>query len=297
MQDLNTKKHPLVSVNLVVHNHGPWLTRALDSIKTQSYENIEINQFDGTTDNIGFWAGQEKLLAQSKGEYIICMSDVVLDKNFIKNAVEVLEKDMGIGALQAKILQSNGMIDTTGFEKYKSRKIINRGKQTNNEYPEGEIFAVEGAVPVFRKKALEDCIVDGHLIDPDFRIGPLGYGDDLDLTWRMKNLGWKQWYAPGVIAYHDRSTSGPRASIPILKRQLDWCNVRFAIIKNDAILSLVKDAPFWFVREIAVFCYTILFEPKVFAIMPRFFTLLPCMLSRRKLNMNRTRSFVPAHQS
>ncbi len=255
------------------------------SVRAQSYTNIEINIHQNQIDNIGFWAGQEKLLSQSKGEYIICMSDVVLDKDFIKNAVEIMEHDPKIGALQAKILQSDGLIDTTGFQISRTRRIINRGKQTRNEYPEGEIFAVEGAVPVFRREALEDCIVDGHLIDPDFRIGPLGYGDDLDLTWRMRNRGWKQWYAPSVIAYHDRSTRGPRAQIPIIKRQLDWCNVRFAIIKNDR--HLLRNALFWIPREIAVMMYTLLFEPGVLLMIPRFFRLLPRMLKRRNHVFNR----------
>lgn len=270
---------PLVNINLVVHNREPWLQRALDSIHAQTYQNIKVNQFDGTNNNIGFWAGQEKLLVQSSGTYIVCMSDVVLDPDFVKNAVEIMEQDSTIGALQAKVLQSDGLIDTTGFQISKSLRIINRGKQARNEYPEGEIFAVEGAVPVFRRKALEDCIVDGYLIDPDFRIGPLGYGDDLDLVWRMRNLGWKQWYTPTVIAYHDRSTGGPRHTIPLIKRQLDWCNVRFAIIKNGR--HLLRDALFWIPREIAVMMYMLLFEPGVFKIMPRFFKLLPIMIHRR----------------
>lgn len=274
------EKTPLVSINLVVHERGPWLDRALSSIKAQSYDSIEINQLDTAEDNIGFWAGQEKLLAQSKGTYIICMTDVVLEKDFVKNAVAVLERDHTIGALQAKVLQSDGLIDTTGFEMFRSRRIINRGKQTRNEYPEGEIFAVEGAVPVFRRTALESCKMP-WLIDPDFRIGPYGYGDDLDLAWRMRNAGWKHYYTPYIIAYHDRSTAGPRSAIPLIKRQLDWCNVRFSIIKNDAILSLIKDLPFWLAREVGVFFYTLFFEPKVFLIAPRFFRLLPKMVRHR----------------
>ncbi len=268
-----------MSVNLVFHKDPSFFELYIASLKAQTYTNIETNILDTRNDNIGFWAGQEKLLPQSKGKYIICMTDVVLDKDFVKNAVEVMEHDSKIGALQAKVLQSDGLIDTTGFEIFKSRKIINRGKQTHNEYPEGEIFAVEGAVPVFRKEALESL---PYMIDPDFRIGPLGYGDDLDLAWRLKNKGWKQWYAPSVIAYHDRSTSIKRSQIPIIKRQLDWCNVRFAIIKNDDILNLLKDLPWWFIREIGVFGYTLLFEPRVFLILPRFFRLLPWMLSRRR---------------
>ena len=267
-----------MSINLIFHLDPSFFEPFVASLKAQTYTNIETNILDTREDNIGFWAGQEKLLAQSHGKYIICMSDVILDKDFIKNAVEILERDDQIGAVQAKILQSDGLIDTTGFEIFKSRKIINRGKQTRNEYPEGEIFAVEGAVPVFRKQALTEL---PYMVDPDFRIGPYGYGDDLDLAWRMKNHGWKQWYAPSVIAYHDRSTSGPRSNIPLIKKQLDWCNVRLAIIKNDGILHLLQDAPWWIVREIAVLGYMLLFEPRVLAIVPRFLRLLPSMLRRR----------------
>ncbi len=283
-------EQPLVSINLVFHKDKSFFKPQLDSIEKQSYKNIETNIFDGRENNIGFWAGLEKLLEQSHGKYIICMTDVTLDPDFIKNAVEILERDEKIGALQAKILQSDGFIDTTGFQIFKSRRIINRGKQTHNEYPEGEIFAVEGAVPVFRRDALEDCRVEDHIIDPDYRIGPLGYGDDLDLTWRMRLFGWKQWYAPNVIAHHDRSTAGSRASIPLEKRQLDWLNVRFTVIKNEYIINLLKDLPFWFVREVAVLGYLALFETRVLAMIPRFFKLLPCILHRRKIIMSRAKS-------
>lgn len=269
---------PLVSINLVFHKDPKFFEPQLESIRAQSYPNIEVNTLDTREDNIGFWAGQERLLAQSHGTYIICMSDVILDRDFVKHAIKVLEKNKSIGALQAKILQSDGLVDTTGFQIFKSRRIINRGKQTRNEYPEGEIFAVEGAVPVFRRAAIESL---PYLIDPDFRIGPYGYGDDLDLAWRLHNRGWLHWYAPSVIAYHDRSTRGPRRQIPIIKRQLDWCNVRFAIIKNDAILSLLKDLPFWLTREIAVLGYMLIFEPRVLGIIPRLLRLLPRMIRHR----------------
>ncbi|MEK7616026.1 MAG: hypothetical protein AAB420_02350 [Patescibacteria group bacterium] len=280
---------PLVSINLVFHKDKSFFKPQLDSIEAQTYKNREVNIFDGQQNNIGFWAGQEKLLEKSNGKYIICMSDVILDKNFVNKAVEIMEKDEAIGALQAKILQSDGLIDTTGFEIFRSRKILNRGKQTRNEYPEGEIFAVEGAVPIFRREAIEDCKIEGHIIDPDYRIGPFGYGDDLDLAWRMRLFGWKQWYAPSVIGYHDRSTSIARDKIPLIKRQLDWCNVRFTLIKNEYIINILKDLPFWLVREIGVMVYTLLLEPRVFAIYPRFFSLLSCMLRRRKLIMKKAK--------
>ena len=107
----------------------------------------------------------------------------------------------------------------------------------------------------------------------------------------MRLFGWKQVYAPDVIAYHDRSTSktiasarahwwqyAPRAKerrqIALQKRQLDWLNVRFTIIKNDYIINVLRDLPQIVWRELKVLGYTLIFEPRVLAILPRFFKLL-----------------------
>jgi len=314
-----------VSILLVIHNGAVWLPEVLDALKKQTYprELMEICIWDNySTDqteeivhrelhgqdylveknnkNIGFWAGFEKLLPQSTGEYIIACTDVVLDPYFIERAVAVMEQDTHIGALQAKIFQPDKKhIDTLGFQIERSRRVTNRGQGEidHGQYEkQEEIFAVEGAVPVFRRLAIEDTKVNGHFSDPTFRVGPLSYGDDLDSPWRMHLFGWKQIYVPSVIAYHNRSTTHNvsrswqdyldrvhmRRQIPLLKRRLDWSNVRFTIIKNDYIINILKDLPWILAREILVFCYTLVFEPVVFLEAGRFFRLLPTMIVRRR---------------
>lgn len=341
-----------VSINLVVMNGEKFIRFSLDSIKKQTYPSqfIEVNILDnGSTDatknilkkefpefnliennaNIGFWAGQEKLLNQSKGEIIIAMTDVILDDNFIKNAALVLKKDPHIGAIQAKIYQMKlyppkfsdekirrasdqpspiftDVIDTAGFFIFKSRRIVNLGhgdKDTGQFSNQKEIFAVEGAVPVFKKTALEDCKIEGKIIDPDFRTGSLGYGDDLDLAWRMRLFGWKEILAPDVIAYHDRSTTKnikkhwldyfsrvhQRSQISLQKRRLDWKNVRFTIIKNDYIINILKDLPQIIIREAMVLIYSLLFEPKILLEIPIFLKLIPKMIRKRKTIMKRAK--------
>lgn len=308
---------PKFSVNLVAHGWTEFLIPTMKSVVAQIFKDFEVNIFDnnsGDVDvavayfpharvirspkNIGVWAGHEELFSVSHGMYIVAMTDVVLEPDFLERAVITLDRDPAIGALQAKILQPDKtIIDTTGFQFFKSRKIINRGHgdTDTHQFPTGEIFTVEGAVPIFRKTAIEAIRMNGHVVDPDFRIGPIGYADDLDIVWRMKIFGWKQWYDPSIVAYHNRSTTHDvakhwldsfsrrkqRSNIPLIKRKMDWCNTRFAIIKNDSVLSLLKDAPFWLVRELGVFCYTLLFEPRVFAIIPHFFRLLPRMIKKR----------------
>lgn len=319
-----------VSINLVVHNAEKFIRSTLDSILAQTYKDFEINILDNKStdstvnivkedypmcrliqnnENIGFWAGQEKLFPYSNGEYIVAATDVILDKNFLAKAVEILEADDLIGAVQAKIYQMNfynrpkpeftNIIDTVGFKLFRSRRLVNKGQGESDEGQYNqvkEIFGVEGAIPVFRKKALEDCKIDNHFIDPDFRIGPLGYGDDFDLAWRMHLFGWKQMFSPDIIAYHDRSTAreisekwfdylkrvSSRKQIDIKKRRLEWRNLRFTGLKNDYIINILKDLPFIVLREIEVLSYAVLFEQKVLFEIPALIKFMPKMLRKRK---------------
>ncbi|MDP3697144.1 MAG: glycosyltransferase family 2 protein [Candidatus Taylorbacteria bacterium] len=295
--------------------------------------------------NLGMWSGQEELLKHSRGNYVLAMAvDVILDKDFIKNAVEIMEKDGKIGGLQPKIYKfelseveprhevqpqetpevgprnedrprelSKDTIDTCGFRIERSRRVTNigHGEQDNGQYDDlSEVFGVEGACPFFRRKALEDCSVNleaqlpsgklsfqNEIFDHDY----FWYGDDLDLAWRMNMFGWKQVFAPSVIAWHDRQTTKSlkrnwldyifrvpvRRQIPIKKRRLDWRNTRFTIIKNDYIINILKDLPYIMSREISVLGYILLFEPKVFLELPNFVKLLPKMLRKRKKIMKK----------
>ena len=260
----------LVAINLVVLNGEKYLQHCLDTLKNQTYNNLEVNIFDnGSTDqtkdiirkwqmangkwqminfienkiNLGMWGGQEKALEYSNGKYVVALSvDVLMAPDAIEKAVEVLERDEKIGALQAKIYQydvgdlalepSSGggptkwgnrrdwftglgerarsptsyPVDTVGFQIERSRRITNigHGEEDRGQYDkEMEIFGVEGAAPIFRKEALLDSRVMGEIVDHDM----FWYGDDLDLAWRMRLFGWKQVYSPEVIMYHDRSTT------------------------------------------------------------------------------------------
>ena len=342
----------LVTINLVVLNGGKYIRHCLEGILIQTYphELIEFNILDnGSLDNtkviienskfeirnskfskfdfvelksnLGMWPGQEELLKYSNGKYILAMAvDIILDKDFIKNAVEAMERDLKIGALQAKIykydirdleirnwkLEIRGMIDTCGFNIFRSRRITNigHGEKDNGQHDNiTEIFGVEGAAPFFRREALADCNIE---VKPQYEIFDhdyFWYGDDLDLAWRMNLFGWKQIFVPSVIAWHDRQTTKSlkknwldyifrvpiRQQIPIKKRRLDWRNIRFTIIKNDYIINVLRDLPFILAREFAVLGYTLLFEPKVFAEIPNLIKLIPKMLRKRKEIMNKVK--------
>lgn len=326
---------PLVSVQIVVRNGQRFIRHCLDAVRTQTYPNIEVvvldnNSDDATVDivaseypeyrlirgdnNLGMWPGQEMLLDHTDGPYVLALSvDVILDPRFIANAAAACERDATIAAVQGKIYQytlrqletdnlklTTSVIDTCGFGMTRSRKVLNIG----HGQPDGprfssahDIFGAEGAAPFFRRSALEDCRVEGKLIDADY----FWYGDDLDLAWRMTLFGYRQVFIPSAVAWHDRSTTKGAANtltghvkriqirhaIPLHKRRLDWSNVRFTIIKNDYILNLLRDAPRILTREAAIFLYALALEPGMLMEAVRFFSLLPRMLKRRRVIMRR----------
>jgi len=156
---------PLISVNLLTYNGKKYIKACLDSVLAQSYPNVEILIIDNaSTDrienylkslptndyrlrlifnqkNVGFAAGHNQGIKESRGEFILCLNqDVVLDKDFVKKAIEVLEEDDKIAAVQGKLLRFPGAapilggsprithIDTTGLVILKNRRIISRGK-------------------------------------------------------------------------------------------------------------------------------------------------------------------------
>jgi len=330
---------PRISINLVVMNGEKYIRHCLNSVKNLNYPHdlIELNIFDnnssdktlsiikemagsfddfgsyiytGSSKNIGMWAGQENLLKQSIGKYIIFLSvDILLDKNFLVNSIQLMEHDATIGAIQAKIYRFDlinnnpritNIIDTCGFEIYKSRRIVNigHGQEDGIEFSKtGRIFGVEGAVPIFRKDALEDIKILGEIYDHDF----FWYAEDLDIAWRMNMFGWKQVFMPQSKAWHDRQTTKAfscnisdfirgRRNIPMNKRRLEWRNIRFALIKNDYTINVLRDILHIVKRETMMLGYIIIFEPSVLLEISTLIRKLPRMMAKRKVIMHRAKA-------
>jgi GT2 family glycosyltransferase len=267
-------------------------------------------RYERRAGNAGFWAAMEELIARSDTPYIICLTDVVMHPEFVSEAVKAMEADPSIGAVQGKIYEQHRdtdgswkrttRIDALGFRLERSRRvtILGHGEIDHGQYAAPmEVLGVEGAIPVFRRAALAACTMDGFCVtDPAYRVGGITYADDFDLGWRMTLMGWRQVMIPSAIGWHDRSTTkgtaatpvigqlarrAQRQALPLAKRRADWSNIRFSIIKNDAILNILKDLPHICAREVAVAGYTALFEPAVFKEAGRFFRLLPLMFKRR----------------
>lgn len=322
---MELKENKLVSINILTWNGENYIEDCLKSVFNQTYKNVEILVVDNaSTDktveiirkirmnsdigiainkkNIGFAAGHNLGIRNSKGEYILCLNqDVILHKDFVKNAVQIMEQNEKIGSVQGKIYQLNkgkktNIIDTLGFEIFKSGEMIDvkQGQKDDPGMNPGlRIFGVNGVAPLYRQNALNDVELNKEYFDQDF----FCYTEDIDLAWRMRWRGWKAVLCPKAILWHDRTSAkklgkGYSDFIKLRKQQsffirkMGWRNQWLLFIKNQSFSNAIKFFPKFFLRQTKLFLYLLIFETRViFSSVFEIIPLIPKMLKKRKTIM------------
>ncbi|MBI5076799.1 glycosyltransferase family 2 protein, partial [Candidatus Falkowbacteria bacterium] len=226
---------PRVSINLVTWNGERYIENCLRSVLNQTFRDFSIIIIDnGSTDqtleliserfphlnvikhkeNLGFAKAHNQAIHWTGSDYILCLNqDVVLDQNFLQAMVLLMDSRPLCGAVTGKILrlqddQETKYIDSAGLKISKGYRVMDSGSA---EIDEGqydiieEVFGVSGAVPLYRRKALEEISFQKEFFDESF----FSYKEDVDLSARLRIAGWQIWRAPGAVAYHDRTVTVP----------------------------------------------------------------------------------------
>lgn len=324
-------KNSLVSVNILTYNGQDLIKQCLESVLGQSYLDIEILVIDNASEdetikrimncesgiriiknkkNLGFSAGHNIGIKESRGEYVLCLNqDVVLDKDFIKNAVEAMEKDEKIGSVQSKLYKQDKILDTTGLMMFKNRRVVCRGqgKEDRGQYDGPstssgreseirEIFGVDGAAPLYRRTALEDTKINNEYFDEDFFM----YKEDVDLAWRLRLYSWKAVYEPRAIGYHLRG-AGERAvknyvSVALARRKISEF-AKFHSFKNQRLMQIKNELPALFfchfccivIKEVGAWLYVLVFERYTWKAIKELFKQVPIAWKKRRIIMKKKR--------
>jgi len=337
------QNHPLISINLLSYNAQEYIDGCLNSVFNQTYPHLEILIIDNAStdktkeylkklpktsnlkivfnpENVGFAAGHNQAIKQSKGEFILCLNqDIILDKDFVRRAVELFKKNDRLAAVQGKLLRWNTsnptqrnftdydvsyIIDTVGLKMLKNRRIINRGQGTvdQDDFKKiEEIFGADGAAPVYRRKSLEDVKISlagkDEYFDEDF----FCYKEDVDLAWRLQLYKWKTMYHPKALAWHAR-TAGDSAEIGyfnIIKERLKinkfakyfaFKNQRLMQLKNEQPLLIIRHASWFLPKEMASWAYVIVFERYTWKAIKDLFKQMPNAWRKRKIIMSNKRA-------
>jgi GT2 family glycosyltransferase len=309
-----SKKTDLVSIVIVTYRLKDYLRSCLNSIKEQTYPELEIIVIDNSLDqnfrkeickdypDIKLYPQEKNLfycqalnlgIEKSKGDFILCLNDdVILDRRFIEEALKGFGIEERVGMVSGKILRfDKETIDSTGLflTVFRTAKERGYGSKDRGQYNGSRyIFGVNGAVAFFKRKMLESIKIDSDYFDSDYRI----FYEDLDIAWRAKNFGWKAYYIPSAIAYHIRGGTVRKSSginKPYGRRylsdelHLDLIKNRYlTIIKNESLLGFLLHLPFILFYDLICFCYLLFFRPHLLKKIPLNLKYLKSTLKKRK---------------
>jgi GT2 family glycosyltransferase len=254
---------PLVTVGLVTWNSANFLDACLGALREQKnvyYDLIVMDNasIDSSVDivrryypdatlicnsrNTGFCSAHNLIIGMTHGMFYMPLNpDAVMKPDYISQMVSVLEEKPEYGSAASKLLRSqtggeDSIIDSTGLYINRQRQQFLRGygEEDHGQFDRpGEVFGVDGAAPLYRRKMLEDIQIKGQYFDESFFI----HKEDVDLSWRARLLGWRCWYTPEAVAVH------PRTFRPGQKRDVLPLEVRVHAVKNRYLLLKKNESP------------------------------------------------------
>jgi GT2 family glycosyltransferase len=220
-------KEPRVSVVIVNWNGRHHLTECLDSLRGQTFKDLEIILVDnGSEDgsrvyvqehfpevrlialqkNCGFAGGSNAGIRAASGKYVALLNnDTKVDPAWLTNLLKEAEANPpNVGMWASKILSYDhpGIIDNVGLLMYPDG--LGRGKgrleKDDGQYDQtGEAFFPSGCAGLYRRAMLDEI----GLFDEAF----FAYADDVDLGLRARLAGWHCIYVPSAKVYHKYSAS------------------------------------------------------------------------------------------
>ena len=221
-----------LSVIIVNYNVRPYLTacldsvqRALDGVESEVFvvdnhsddDSVEVVGRDyawvhliNNRENLGFSKAKNIAIRQSKGEYILLLNpDTVVAEDTLKKAVGFMDQHPEAGGAGVRMHNADGTLAPESRRAIPTpfvaaRKMLGFTKRYYMSYlswdAPAQIEVVSGAFMLLRRKA----ILEVGLLDEDFFM----YGEDIDLSYRLLQGGWQNWYLPyDIIHYKGQSTS------------------------------------------------------------------------------------------
>ena len=212
--------------------------------------------------------------------------------------------DPNVGSVAPKLIRTEGpapeqrldVMDTAGMSLDRRRKngLVGHGRPALGFDTAAEAFGADGAVALYRRRALLDAAVDGQVFDEDlvmFRDGvPADWASDADLAWRVRLMGWRCVYEPAAVAHHIRRYSpSTRGRVPEWQRMVQFRNRYLMMAKNDPLAAVLRDLPRILLYEILALGYAVLRERFLLRGYAEAARAMPRMLAKRRVLQRRRR--------
>ncbi|MCW3128147.1 MAG: glycosyl transferase family 2 [Bacteroidetes bacterium] len=211
--------------------------------------------------NRGFAGGYNDCLSQVKSKYYVLLNqDVEVTENWLDPLVAMAESDERIAAVQPKLLSykekdtfeyagaAGGMMDWIGYAFCRGRIFDTMEKDTGQYDDSVDIFWASGASMFVRS----DAYWRAGALDEAF----FAHQEEIDLCWRMKNLGYRVVYQPLSTVYHVGGGSLPQGNPR--KTFLNFRNNLMMLYKNLPFGEMIWKMPFRFVLDWVAAWYSLI---------------------------------------
>lgn len=253
----------MLSIVILTCNSQRFLRECLDSVFVQGPGKFEVIVVDnGSTDgtreilrqnksrirlienekNFGTSKARNQGIECAAGNWVLCLdSDVVLEKNFVKNFFAA-EKELSPrgGMLQPNVLSRDGRtIYSQGIHLSSLRRFFDRNRGKLRDFSEGKkaILGACSAAAFYRRSMLEDIRETTGYFDERFFF----LVEDVDLAWRACRKGWETLFEPSMVCFHAGDSSATHIK---LRQYLSFRNRYWMIKKNEPGF---KSMLLWFV--------------------------------------------------
>ena len=220
-----------LSVVIVNYNVRPYLVqclqsvrRALDGIKGEVFvvdndssdDSVEVLRRDfpwvhliANTENMGFARANNIAIRQSQGAYVLLLNpDTVVGADTFRSVLAFMDAHPEAGGAGVMMHNEDGTLAPESRRALPTPwvsclKMLGFSKRYYMSHlpwdAPARIEVISGAFCMLRRQALDRI----GLLDEDFFM----YGEDIDLSYRLLEDGWQNWYLPcPIIHYKGRST-------------------------------------------------------------------------------------------
>ncbi|MEE2657977.1 MAG: glycosyltransferase family 2 protein [Candidatus Latescibacterota bacterium] len=210
-------------------------------------------------ENLGYCVGYNRAIAATSTSLVLILNtDVFLDPCYVETACEVFTREDLTSAVTGQFFEEGTQQQISGgFGLRRQMRIVPESPLGE----EREVFGVSGAAALFRRSALEEASVDGEIFDTDY----FSYGEDIDLAWRLRLLGWQARYTPEAKAHHvgSGSLSGRLRFVdkPAFFQRHVLKNRYLTVAKNASAAQLPEFAFSLLLSEFLLWPYLLLHKP------------------------------------
>jgi len=230
----NFKKYPLNYEIIVVDNGSTDGSAKMLLDFKKDWPNLKVELLKK---NLGYGKANNLGVSKSHGKYILYLnSDLMIDDLDLTDLVSILDKNKDFGALTVKVKLPTGEIDPashrgfpnlwrsmtyfSGLEKFfKNVPLLNQlfgGYHLVhlNLYEVHEIDSPTGAFFFTRREIINK--IGGF--DKDY----FAYGEDLEMAYQIKSLGYKIIYYPLWSVLHIKSQSGLKKNDKPVRKKISY---------------------------------------------------------------------------